>query len=52
MKDAKARPDTATRNPVPEVTEPPPPTIADERELCVAPDCTVELADSQLDHEI
>jgi len=53
MVDAKgASPDTATRNPVPEVSEPPPPNIADERELCVAPDCTVELADSQLDHGI
>jgi hypothetical protein len=47
-----ANSDTATRNPVPEVTEPPPPNIADEREVCVAPDCTVELADSQLEHEI
>ncbi len=50
--DSKARPDTAPRNPVREVTEPPPPTIADERELCAAPDCTVELADSQLDRGI
>ena len=48
--DAKsAKPATATRNPVPE-TEAPPPNIADERELCVAPDCTVALADSQVDH--
>src|ERR1700686_1093638 len=48
--DAKsAKPDTATRNPVPE-TEAPPPNIADERELCGAPDCTVALADSQVDH--
>jgi hypothetical protein len=44
--------DTATKNPVPEVTEPPPPTIADEKELCAAPDCSVDLADSQLDHGI
>jgi hypothetical protein len=47
-----ANPDTSTKNPVPEATEPPPPTIADEKELCAAPDCTVELADSQLDHGI
>jgi hypothetical protein len=47
-----AKPDTATKNPVPEVTDLPPPNIADEKELCVAPDCTVDLADSQLDHGI
>jgi|SRR5271165_1736795 len=48
-----ASPGAAAKNSVPEVPElPPPPNIADEKELCVAPDCTVELADSQLDHGI
>ena len=43
-----ADPGTSTRNPVPSSTELPPPSIADEKELCVAPDCTVAFADSQL----
>jgi hypothetical protein len=40
-----ANPSTATRNPAPAIT----PNIADEMELCVAPDCTLALADGQLD---
>jgi hypothetical protein len=47
-----AIPDAITENPVAQVTEPSPPDIADEREVCVAPDCTVALADSQLDQGI
>jgi hypothetical protein len=47
--DAKsANPSTATRSSVPTITEPPL-TIADESELCVAPDCTIALAAGQLD---
>jgi hypothetical protein len=45
-------PQTATKNPVLEIPEPLPPSLADEKDLCVAPDCTVDLADSQLDHGI
>jgi hypothetical protein len=44
-----ANPDAAPRNVVPEKPEPPPPNIADESDLCVAPDCAVALSDSQLD---
>ncbi|MBZ5680749.1 MAG: hypothetical protein LAO24_11665 [Acidobacteriia bacterium] len=51
-----ATPDTATTNAVANavsgVIESPPPNIADERELCVVPDCTVALADSQLDQGV
>jgi hypothetical protein len=43
---------TASRNPVPAITELPLPSIADEKELCVAPDCTVALAESQVNHRI
>jgi hypothetical protein len=50
--DAKsANPSTVTKNPVPSITEPPP-SIADERDLCVAPACTVALADNQLNQGI
>ena len=48
--DAKsANPSTATRNSVPAITDLPPSSIADERELCVAPDCTIALAAGQFD---
>jgi hypothetical protein len=43
---------TATRNPVPAITELPLPSIADEKELCVAPDCTIALAESEVNHGI
>jgi len=47
--DAKsANPSTATSSSVQTITEPPL-TIADESELCVAPDCTIALAAGQLD---
>jgi hypothetical protein len=42
-----ANPSAAAGNPIPAIAEPSPPSIADENELCVAPDCTVALADSQ-----
>jgi hypothetical protein len=45
-------PDAAAGNPAPEAAEPQPPNIADESELCVAPDCTVALAEGQVDPEI
>jgi len=44
-----ASPDTVTSHPVPDASEVRPPNIADEKELCVAPDCTVAFADNQLD---
>jgi hypothetical protein len=48
--DAKsANPDTATRSSGPTIIEVPPPTIADESEPCVAPDCTIALAAGQVD---
>jgi hypothetical protein len=47
-----ADPNAATGNATPEAAEPAPPNIADEREVCVAPDCTVALADSPVDQEI
>lgn len=50
--DVKSTNPNAATNPAPEAPEPPPPDIADEREVCVAPDCTVALADSQADQEI
>jgi hypothetical protein len=46
-----ADPNAAAGNPPPEAAEPPPPNIADEREVCVAPDCTVDLAGSPADQE-
>jgi hypothetical protein len=46
-----ADPSTATRNPVPSITELPP-SIADESEVCVAADCTVAFADGQLNQGI
>lgn len=50
--DAKSADRNAvTGNATPEAAEPAPPNIADEREVCVAPDCTVALADSQVDQE-
>jgi hypothetical protein len=36
----------------PESVEPGPPEIADEREVCVAPDCSVALADTEVDQEV
>ena len=47
-----ANPDSATANPVAKVTEIPPPSIADETELCVVPDCTEAFADSPADRGI
>jgi hypothetical protein len=47
-----ADPETFHRNPVPAETEPPPPNLADEKEVCVAPDCTVALTDGRLDQGI
>ncbi len=41
-----------TGNAAPESAELGPPDIADEREVCVAPDCTVAFADSEVDPEI
>ena len=46
-----ANPDAAPRNVVSEQPEPLPPNIADERDLCVAPDCAVAFSDSQLDQK-
>ena len=51
--DAKsANPETAAaaKSSVPMLTKLPPSTIADESELCVAPDCTIALAADQFDH--
>jgi len=47
-----ANPSTAAGYPALTVNEPPLPSIADEKELCVAPDCTVALVDSQLSQGI
>jgi hypothetical protein len=44
--------DAATSNPAAKTAEPLPPNITDEREVCVAPDCTEALADSPGDQEI
>jgi hypothetical protein len=51
--DAKsADPNAATGNATPEAAEPAPPNIADEREVCVTPDCTVAPPDGPVDQEI
>jgi hypothetical protein len=51
--DAKStNPNAATVSPAPLEAEPAPPNIADEKEVCVAPDCTVALADNQADQEV
>jgi hypothetical protein len=49
--DAKiANPKTVTKSSVAPIIDFPPSTIADENELCVAPDCTIALAAGQFDH--
>jgi len=40
---------TTTNKPVPVITEPPPLSIADEREVCEAPDCSIAAEDMQSD---
>ncbi len=44
--------DMSVTTPVPAATEPLPPEIADEREVCAAPECSIALADNPLDQGI
>jgi hypothetical protein len=44
-----AIPNTAASDPIPAITEPPPLSIADEKELCEAPDCSIAVAADQSD---